>query len=255
MPAQLLGRDAGARDAEGDAGQEAGVVADRGGGEDGLDFGLVDAVAFRTRTRTRTGVPHDAGLGDAEVAVRAPVLRHARLVAEVSRQAATQAAGVGDEVDDAVDAAHVRVLPRFDQRVDEGHELVPGVLALREGGQDAEAVDDAAGVEVDGADVVPFLQFLDRFRAREAGLGGGRIDVDPGPLLGRLARPFQGLGDGGGVCGAGLEGGGFDVFVLGVLWCDCPDEPEAKFELRVQEVQGVFLWAGWGFVRDCVCSS
>lgn len=159
---------------------------------------------------------------------------------------------MSDEIDDAPDAAHVRLLPRFDLRVDGGHEFVLGVLALREVRKDAEAVDDAAGVEVDGADVVPLLQFLNGVRAGEAALGGGSVDVDSGPLLGRLAGPFEGFGDGGGVCDAGFEGGGFDVFVLGVLWRDRPDEPEAKFELRVQEVQGVFL-VGEGGLGQGLC--
>lgn len=258
MLAQLLRRDAGTRDAERDAGQEASVVADGRGGQYGVDSCLVDAVAFllttssSTRTRTRV-VKHDSSLRDAEITVPTSLHRwHAVLVAEMPRQFTAQAVGVSDEVDDAPDAPHVRLLPRFDLRVDGGHESVLGVLALGEGGQDAEAVDDAAGVEVDGAGVVPLLQFPDRVRAGEAGLGGGRVDVDPGPLLGRLAGPFEGLGDRGGVCGAGFEGGGLEVFVLGVLWRDRPDEPEAKFELRVQEVQGVFL-VGEGGLGQGLC--
>lgn len=64
---------------------------------------------------------------------------------------------MSDEVDDASDAAHVRFLPRFDLRVDGIDEFVLSILALGEFGQDAEAVDNAAGLEVDGAGVVPLL--------------------------------------------------------------------------------------------------
>lgn len=92
MLAQLLRRDAGTRNAERDAGQEARVVADGRGGQYGVDSCLVDAVAFlltttssSTRTRTRV-VKHDSSLRDAEITVPTSLHRwHAVLVAEMPR--------------------------------------------------------------------------------------------------------------------------------------------------------------------------
>ena len=125
------------------------------------------------------------------------------LVAEMPRQYAAQAAasggGGGDEVDDVLHALHVALFPRFDLRVDR---VDDGVLCrfvvapLREEvSQDAEAVDDAAGVQFDGARVVPFLELLDSVGAWEAARGGGGVHVDACPLLGGLAGLFEGFGD------------------------------------------------------------
>lgn len=162
------------------------------------------------------------------------------------RQLPAQAAGRGDEVDDALDAVHVRFLPGFDLRVDGGDDVVFFGGGLREGAEDAEAVHDAAGVEVDGADGVPCLQGADCVGAWEVALLGGEVDVDVGVFVGGFAVFFERFGDGGGGGGEGFEGGGFDVFVFGVFGCDGSDEVEAEFELRVEEVQCVFLWR---FVR------
>ena len=155
MLPQLLGRDPGARDAKGDSSQEPRVVPDGRSSQDGSNLLLVDA-SFPVGIFLLQ--EHNRSVREAKVAMAAPVLhRHAPFVAEMSRQFTTQAAGRGDEVDDAPDALHVCLLPRFDLRVDGRDESILGVLALREVGEDAEPVDDAAGVEFDGAAIVPFL--------------------------------------------------------------------------------------------------
>lgn len=73
--------------------------------------------------------------------------------------------------------------------------------------EDAEAIYHAARNEVDGAGVVPCLEFPDGVGAREAAFGGGDVDVDVGPFVGGFAILFERLGDGGGVCGEGGERG------------------------------------------------
>ena len=133
----------------------------------------------------------------------AAVSCHCILVAEMPGQFAAEASasggGGGDEVDNAFDTLHVTLFPRFDLRVDgvDDGVLCRFVVApLREEvSQDAEAVDDAAGVQFDGARVVPFLELLDRVGAWEAAPGGGGIDIDTRPLLGGLACLFEGFGD------------------------------------------------------------
>lgn len=148
-----------------------------------------------------------------------------------------------DEVDDLPDAVHVAFLSGFNLRIYGCDDLVFCVLALGEVFEDAEAIHDAAGLEFDGADVVPFLQFLDRVSALEGSSGGcgGGVDVDMGPSFGGFAYLFEGSGYGGGVCGERFEGGRFSVFVFGIFWGDGSDEAEAEFELRVEEIQCIFL--------------
>lgn len=245
MPAQLLRRHPRAGDAEGDPGQEAGVVADPRGGEDGSDLVLVDAAATAAAPlAVGEGKIDLSAAGFAKGAVAAAGgggCGDGGIVGEVGGEAAAQAGGAGDEVDDAADAGHVAAFAGEDLRVQGGDDGGLGVVAAGEVGEDAEAGDDAAGVEFDGAGVVPLLQFADGVGAGDASGAGGRVDVNARPFLGGLACLFEGLGDGRGVGGTGVEGGGFDVFVLGVLWCDCPDKLKAKFELGVQEIQGIFL--------------
>ena len=131
------------------------------------------------------------------------------------RQFSAQAAGRSDEVDDLPDAMHVAFLPFFDLRVEGRDDVVFCGVGLREVSEDAEAVYDAAGVEVDGAGVVPCLEFPDRVGAGEGAFAGSEVDVDVGPFVGGFAVFFEGFGDGGGVCcGEGVEGGGFGVFVF-----------------------------------------
>ena len=171
---------------------------------------------------------------DAELAMAATTFRHRILVREMPRQFPAQAAGCSDEVDDLPDALHVRFFPFFNLLVDGRDNVRFCGFSLREVSEDAEAVHDAAGVEVDGVAVVPRLEFLDGVGAREAGFAGGGVDVDVGPFVGGFAPFFERFGDGGGVgCGEGVEGGGFGVFVFGVFGRDCSDELEAQFELRV----------------------
>ncbi len=52
-----------------------------------------------------------------------------------------------------------------------------GRVGLGEVAEDAEAVDDAGGVQLDGAGVVPLLQLADGVGAGEAAGGGGGVDV------------------------------------------------------------------------------
>ena len=125
----------------------------------------------------------------------ATVHRHCILVAEMPRHFTARAARVGDEVDDLPDARHVALLPRFDVRVDGTDELILALAALGKRVQDAEAVYDTAGLELDGADVVQFLQFPDRVCAGEAATGSGHVDVDSGPFFGGFAGFFDGVGD------------------------------------------------------------
>ena len=107
-------------------------------------------------------------------------------------------------------------------------------------------------MELDGAAVVPLLEFPDGVGAGEAARGRGGVDVDAGVFVGGLAGFFEGLGDGGGVRrGKCFEGRGFDVFVFGVFGGDRSDEAEAEFELGVEEIEGVFLE---GLGRGCLVS-
>ena len=79
---QFLGGDAGAGDAKGEAGEEAGVVADGGGGEDGGDFAVVDAgLAGVGGGGVGEG---DWGFGEAVVAVGAALDGHDGVVGEVA---------------------------------------------------------------------------------------------------------------------------------------------------------------------------
>ena len=127
----------------------------------------------------------------------AAVRGHGVLVAEMPCQFTARAARVGDEVDDLADAGHVAFLPRFDVRVDGTDEVVLSLFALRERSQDAEAVYDTAGLELDGTNVVPLLQFPDRVCAGEAATSSSchDVDVDSGPGFGGLAGLFDGVGN------------------------------------------------------------
>ena len=173
----------------------------------------------------------------------ATFIGHGILVREMPRQFSAEAAlRGGEEVDDAPDALHIAPFSVFDIRVERPDHLTFRLLASWEFAQDAEPIDDAAGMELDGPAVVPFLEFPDSVGAREAARGRGGVDVDAGVFVGRLAGFFEGLGDGGGVRrGKGFEGGGFDVFVFGVFGGDCSDEAEAEFKLGVEEIEGGFL--------------
>ena len=80
-------------------------------------------------------------------------------------------------------------------RVDGINELILGLFALWERSQDAEAVYDTAGVEFNGTNVVPFLQFPDRVCTCEAATSSCHVDVDSGPRFGGFAGLFDGIGD------------------------------------------------------------
>ena len=80
-------------------------------------------------------------------------------------------------------------------RVDGTNQLIFGLFALRKGFQDAEAVYDTAGLEFNGTDVVPFLQFPDRVCAWEAAISSRHVNVDSGPRFGGFASLFDGVGD------------------------------------------------------------
>ena len=125
----------------------------------------------------------------------ATVRWHGILVAEMFRQFTTRAARMRDQVNNLPDARHVAFLPGFDMRVDGIDELIFGLFALRKRSQDTEAVDDAAGLEYNGTNVVPFLQFPDRVCALEAPTSSYHVDVDSGPRLGCFAGLFDGVGD------------------------------------------------------------
>ena len=186
----------------------------------------------------RRRIKLDSILREAEIAMAAAAFGHGLLVCEMGREGSAEAAGRGDEVDDGPDALHVALFPGLDLRVEGMDELGLCLFALWEVGEDAEAVEDAAGVELDGAGVVPLLEFSDRVGAGEV----AGVDVDAGVFVGGFAGGFEGLGEGGGVRrGAGFEEGGFDEFVFGVFGCDGSDEAEAEFELGVEEVEGGFL--------------
>ena len=198
MLPQLLLCNPRTRNAKRDSGQETRVVSDDRSGQDGLDLLLVDACPVIRRLEKL-----DSRARDAEIAMAAAFFWDCILVAEMPRQFAAQAAasggGGGDEVDDASDALHVTLFPRFDLRVDG---IDDGVLCrfvvapLREEvSQDAEAVDDAAGVQFDGARVIPFLELLDSVGTWEAARRGGGVHVDARPLLGGLAGLFEGFSD------------------------------------------------------------
>lgn len=191
---QLLRRDPRARNAKRDPGQEPRVVADSGSGQDALDPRLIDAPLPR-RVVTR-GQELDPSLLQAEIAVTATSLGDGAVVGEVARQFAAEAAFGGDEVDDAPDAVHVALLPRFDLRVDGRDDLRLVLFAPGEVFEDAEAVHHAARLQFDGAGVVPFLQLLHRFRAGEAPARGGVVDVDARPFVGERAFLLEGFGDG-----------------------------------------------------------
>ena len=63
-------------------------------------------------------------------------------------------------------------------------------------------------MEVNGAGVVPCLEFLDGVGAGESAFAGSDVDVDVGVFVGGFAPFFKCFGDGAGVCcGAGVEGG------------------------------------------------
>ena len=174
----------------------------------------------------------------------ATFIGHGILVREMPRQFSAEAAlRGGEEVDDAPDTLHIAPFSVFDFRVERPDHLTFRLLVSWELAQDAEPIDDAAGMELDGAAVVPLLEFPDGVGAREAARGRGGVDVDAGVFVGGLAGFFEGLGDGGGGVRRGkrFEGRGFDVFVLGVFGGDCSDEAEAEFELGVEEIEGVFL--------------
>ena len=104
-------------------------------------------------------------------------------------QFAAEAAGVGDEVDDALDALHVALFSPFDLRIDFGDDVGFFLLVVATGEvfEDAEAVDDAAGLQLDGAGAVPFLEFPYGVGAGELSSAGGGVDVDAGPFLGGFA--------------------------------------------------------------------
>lgn len=192
MLAQFLRRDARARDAKGDAGQEPRVVPDPGGGEDGGELRPVDA-AFPGRGGRVAEI--DGGAREAVVAVSAAVGGHGAVVGEMAGQFAAQAAAGGDEGDDVLDALHLAFLSGFDLRVDGRDDLALRRFPLREVLEDAEAAHHAAGLEFNGAGVVPFLQFPHGVRSWEASAAGRGVDVDSRPLLGRFARSFECFGD------------------------------------------------------------
>ena len=148
---------------------------------------------------------------------------------------------MGDEVDDAPDALHVALFSGFDLRVDGGDDLILGRFALGEVVEDAEAIHHAAWGQFDGSGVVPFLQPSHGVRSWEASASSCDVDVHSRPLFGGLARLFECLGYRRAVRGPALETWSFGVFVFGILWRDGPDEVETKFELRVQEIQCIFL--------------
>ena len=184
----------------------------------------------------------------------ATFIGHGVLVREMPRQFSAEAAPRGgEEVDDLPDALHVAPFSVFDFRVERPDHLTFRLLVSWELTQDAEPIDDAAGMELDGAAVVPLLEFPDGVGPREAARGRSGVDVNAGVFVGGLAGFFEGLGDGGGGvrCGKGFEGGGFDVFVFGVFGGDCSDEAKSEFELGVEEIEGGFLE---GLVRGVLVS-
>lgn len=189
---QLLRRDPRARNAKGDPGQESRVIPDRRRGQDRLDLPLVYP-SFAGQVARPDEV--DFGLRETEVAVPAPLPWHGTLVREMSGQFPTEAARGRDEVDDALDAFHVAFFSGFDLRVDGCDDLALGVFALGEVFEDTEAIHHAAGLEFDGAGVVPFLQFLHRVRSWEASARCGCVDVDSRPLVGGFAGLYECFGD------------------------------------------------------------
>lgn len=105
---------------------------------------------------------------------------------------------------------------------------------LGEGLEDSEAGDYAAGVKVDGAGGVPCLQFPDRVGTGEVSFFGSGVDVDVGVFVSGFAVVFECFSNWRGVVrGQGFKGGHFNVFVFRVFRCDCSNEVETKFELRV----------------------
>ena len=217
IPPQLLKRHPRAIKPNRDSGQEPRIVPDLRGRQHGLHLRLLHPPF------PRQPIPlHelDPGLRKTEIAMPAPPLGHRIPVGEMVREGPAQTAASGDEVDDAPDALHVALLSGFDLRVDGVDDLGLGVVAAGEVAQDAEAVHDSTGVELDGSAVVPLLQFLNCVGAGEAPAGGGGVDVDVRVLFGRLAGLFEGFSHRGGVGGAGFEGWGFRVFVFGVLGRD-----------------------------------
>ena len=94
MLPQPLRRNPGTRNPKRDSSQESRVVPDVRGSQYGLDFLLVDA-SFSRKIVTRLE-ELDRGIRKTEVAMSATVRWHGVLVAEMSRQFTTGAAGVGD---------------------------------------------------------------------------------------------------------------------------------------------------------------
>ena len=189
---QLLRGDPRAGNAKGDAGQESRIIPDLGRSQDGLDLALVHTSFPRQVARLEEV---DFGFRETEVAVPAPLRRHGTIVGEMSGQFPAEAARGGDEVDNAPDAVHVAFFSGFDLRVDGRDDLALGLFALGEVFEDTEAVHHAAGLEFDGAGVVPCLQFLHRVRSWEASASGGCVDVDSRPLVGAFAGLFECFGD------------------------------------------------------------
>ena len=184
----------------------------------------------------------------------ATFIGHGILVRKMPRQFSAEAAvRAGEEFDDAPDALHIAPFSVFDFRVERPDHLTFCILVSWEIAQDAEPIDDAAGMELDGATVIPLLEFPDGVGPREAARRRDGVDVNAGVFVGGLAGFFEGLGDGGGEVrrGKGFEGGGFDVFVFGVFGGDCSDEAKAEFELGVEEIEGGFLE---GLVRESLVS-
>ena len=160
MLPQPLRRDPRTRYPKRDSSEEPRVVPDVRGSQYGLDLLLVDASFPRKIVTPLEEL--DRSIGKTKVATTATIRWYGVLVAEMFRQFTTRAARVRDQVNDLPDAHHVAFLPRFNMRVDGSDKLIFGLFALRERPQDTEAVHDTAGLEFNGTNVVPFLQFPDR---------------------------------------------------------------------------------------------
>ena len=192
MLRQLLHRNAWARNAKGDPGQEASVVANFGSSQDGLDLPLVDTPFARLVVRLDE---FDWGFRKAEVAVSTAFRRHSAIVGEMSGQFPAQAALGGDEVDYSPDSFHVALFSGLDLRVDGCDDLTLRLFPLWKVFENAEAVHHTAWLQFNSPGVVPFLQFLYRIRSWEASASSCSVDVDSCPLVGGLAHLFECLGD------------------------------------------------------------
>ena len=98
------------------------------------------------------------------------------------RQRPREAGGGGDEGYDGGNAGDVAFFALEDLGVDavDDATLLCLVVSSGEGFQNAEAIDDAAGGQFDGAAVVPLLQFAHGGFAGDTGGGSGEVDVDMG---------------------------------------------------------------------------